>query len=88
MRLLVLLLPLSFLAACQTNSTPLAADIAPAKAKIDDDLKEKCSGVVDIPDKALSWPETTRLWAIDRTSLGECAPRHNALVDSVAVIEQ
>lgn len=58
------------------------------KARIDPELKKKCRGVVDVPHEDLSLTQTTRLWAIDRTSLGACAPRHNRLVDSVNVLEK
>lgn len=58
------------------------------KARIDPELKKKCNSVVDVPEKDLGLTEVARLWAIDRTSLGECAPRHNSLVDSIKVIEK
>ncbi len=65
---------------------PLVVD--PPKAQIADDLKVKCAGVVDVPERDLSLTETSRLWAQDRVALGACAPRHNALVDSVEVSER
>lgn len=58
------------------------------KARIDPELKEECKGVVNVPHEDLSLTQATRLWAIDRSSLGECKQRHNELVKSVEVIER
>lgn len=52
-------------------------------ARISDDLLKPCKGAVAIPHKGLTLGQMADLWAIDISRLTDCAPRHNALVDSV-----
>lgn len=83
--ILAALVPLS-LAACQSTSMRSVVE-RPELAKIRASLKQACSSVVTIPDKALSSSETVRLWAEDRQSLGTCGRRHGALVRAIEAVE-
>lgn len=85
MRLILMLLAFSSLAACQTRSIGLADKME--LARIPSTLKEACRGVVDIPSRDLRATDVAKLWATDRQSLGECARRHGSLVRSLEQIE-
>lgn len=51
-------------------------------------LLQGCRGAVDIPDKDLTATEIARLWAVDRTSLGECVRKHMTLAEVIQQLEQ
>jgi hypothetical protein len=56
-------------------------------AHIPESLKAACRGVVDLPDRDITISEAARLWASDRSSLGECARRHKGLSDAIRAVE-
>lgn len=81
-----MILAMPFLAGCPGPLTRSVAE-SPAIAKVGASLKVPCADVVDIPDRNLSEKETSRLWAADRRSLGDCRRRHKGLVAAVNAIE-
>ncbi len=50
-------------------------------------LKAPCQPPVQVPDADLSAPQIARLWGRDRTALGDCGARHQALADATTAIE-
>lgn len=56
-------------------------------ARVSEDIRRACRGVVDIPDQDLNDRVAADLWAIDRSRLGECARRHDAAVQAIEAIE-
>lgn len=50
-------------------------------------LKAPCDRPVQIPDADLSAAQVARLWGKDRSALGNCAARHDALAIAVTSIE-
>lgn len=50
-------------------------------------LKAPCQSPVQIPDTDLTGTAIARLWAKDRTALGDCGARHQALAEATTAIE-
>ena len=74
---------LPFLAGCLDRST--ISDVR--LATIPQSLVVRCDDPVTLPDRAMSGPEAARLWAADRSSLGICRDRQNALAKAAIALE-
>lgn len=72
------------LASCQSSRiTAVPLEVPPVPAA----LLAPCDPVVAVPDRDLSANELSRLWGKDRSALGNCAARHDALAIAVTSIE-
>jgi hypothetical protein len=56
-------------------------------ATIPDSLMLPCHDPVDLPDSMLTSAQVARLWASDRSALGDCRRRHKALSDAAKALE-
>lgn len=60
----------------------------PNLARIGAELLTPCENPVELPDRALTDLETSRLWGKDRRSLGTCGSRHSGLARAAEAIQQ
>lgn len=71
---------------CQSVSTPLVVD--GPKAHVDASVMGECGTVVDIPHRFLPDDETSRLWARDRATLGDCRKLNHAKATTIKALVQ
>lgn len=87
-RLLALCAAALFLAGCRTSLTPSVESLIKLRQpRVDTELRETdCADPVTIPDRDLSWQETSKLWGQDRVALVDCGARNRANRGSVKVV--
>ena len=76
-----------FLSGCLGTSMPSVATDPPELATIAPSLKLPCRGVSAVPDGPTA-AQVVEGWAADRSALGACVRRHQALAEATAILEQ
>jgi hypothetical protein len=62
---------------------PSAAD---GKPHVDPSVMAECGTVVDVPHRFIADDETSRLWAKDRATLGDCRRLNHAKGDTIRAL--
>jgi len=56
------------------------------KAHVDPSVMAECGTVVDVPHRFIPADETSRLWAHDRATLGDCGRLNHAKGDTIRAL--